>query len=93
MSPPIEERLAVLHEHYIRQINASVATGRWGLVRELADEYEDESLQLMLSHRDGTPGQPSRGPADILELGGWTTHGRSTPRADTWRSRFWRRHS
>ena len=54
MPLPIEERLAALHEHYVSQINASVARGRLDLVRELVDEYEDESLHLMLSSGDGT---------------------------------------
>ena len=91
MPLPIEERLAALHEHYVSQINASVARGRLDLVRELVDEYEDESLHLMLSSGDGTVRQLSREPADILEFGPHTRSERGTARAD--RLRFWRRTS
>ena len=89
MPLPIEERLAALHEHYVSQINASVARGRVDLVRELVDEYEDESLHLMLSSGDGTVRQLSHEPADILGFGDQTRSGRGVPRAD--RFRFWRR--
>jgi hypothetical protein len=91
MPLPIEERLAALHEHYVSQINASVARGRLDLVRELVDEYEDESLHLMLSSGDGTVRQLSHEPAEILEFGSRTRSGRGVPRAD--RFCFWRRTS
>jgi hypothetical protein len=90
---PIEERLADLHAHYVRRINASVAAGRLDLVRELADEYEDDSLELMLALEGGTASQPDYGRAEIRELGGPTPFWHAAGRPGTWRFRFWRRSS
>ena len=58
---PIEERLASLQAHYAERINAAVAAGRMDLVRDLANDYEDEALELILAtaaHRASrTPGR------------------------------------
>lgn len=73
---PIEERLAALHAHYVRRVNAAVGAGRMDLVRDLVDEYEDETLECVLEHeapRTGsglaswTASDPTLGPAEILE--------------------------
>jgi hypothetical protein len=102
---PIEERLAALHAHYIRQINASVAAGRMDLVRDLADEYEDESLALLLALEGGPPSRPDLGPdsgsaqildlglAQVLDFGGRTPSWHGVGRPGGWRFRFWRRGS
>jgi hypothetical protein len=66
---PFKERLALLQAHYLERIDAAVATGRMDLVRELADNYEDEALQLMLSVEGGALNQPGHGTAEILEFG------------------------
>ena len=83
---PIEERLASLQAHYAERINAAVAAGRMDLVRDLADDYEDEALELILAnaaHRD------SRTPAtvEILEFDGAWPHWH---RSGTSRFGFWR---
>jgi hypothetical protein len=57
------------------------------LVRDLANDYEDEALQLMLAVEGGVPAEPGHQPAEILELGP------SWPRwsgSGTWRFGFWR---
>ena len=64
-------------------IDMAVAAGRMDLVRELADDYEDEALQLMLSVEAGAATQPSDGTAEIIELGRGSSH-----RSERWR--FWR---
>jgi hypothetical protein len=66
---PFEEGLAVLRAHYLARIDTAVAAGRMDLVRELADSYEDEALQLMLRVGGGAPFEPGHGPVEILELG------------------------
>ncbi len=45
---PIQQRLASLQAHYAERINAAVAAGRMDLVRDLANGYEDEALELIL---------------------------------------------
>ena len=84
---PFEEGLAFLRAHYAERIDMAVAAGRMDLVRELADSYEDEALELMLSVEGGAPTQPDHGTAEILELGpAWP----SRPASRTWRFGFWR---
>jgi hypothetical protein len=87
---PIEERLAAYHAHYVWRINAAIAGDQMDLVQDLVDEYEDESLGLMLAQGSTTSGAASDGAAEILEFGGGTQYlpgGRhSRPRF-----RFWRR--
>ena len=56
---PIEERLPRLSEHYIWRINAAVAAGRMDLVRDLANDCQDEALDLMLALGGGTPSPPT----------------------------------
>jgi hypothetical protein len=84
---PFQKALASLHAHYAERIEAAVAAGRMDLVRELADGYEDEALQLMLTLEGGTPTQLGFGNAEILELGPvWPRRERSSSR----RFGFWR---
>jgi hypothetical protein len=85
---PIEERLASLQAHYAKRIDAAVAAGRMDLVRDLADDYEDEALELILAGEGGTSSQPDYGTAEILEFGrGWP----QSQGSGTWRFAFWRR--
>lgn len=98
---PIEERLAALHAHYVRRVNAAVAAGRMDLVRDLVDEYEDEALEWMLEHEaprsaaglgSGAAGDPNLGPAELLDSGAgtpWWSEGADP--GGTSRFRFWRR--
>ena len=51
---PFEEGLAFLRAHYAERIEAALVAGRMDLVRELADGYEDEALELMISVEGGT---------------------------------------
>ena len=80
-----EEGLAFLRAHYAERIDMAVAAGRMDLVRELADSYEDEALQLMLTVEGGASIQPQHGTAEILELGPTWPH-----RAGSSSWRFWR---
>ena len=66
---PFEEGMAFLRAHYAERIDVAVAAGRMDLVRDLADSYDDEALQLMLSVEGGAPSQPGHGTVEILELG------------------------
>jgi hypothetical protein len=84
---PFEEGLAFLRAHYAERIDMAVAAGRMDLVRELADNYEDEALELMLSVEGGGPTQQDHGRAEILEFGPTWPH-RSA--SSTWRFGFWR---
>ncbi|HET8916288.1 MAG TPA: hypothetical protein VFM91_11335 [Propionibacteriaceae bacterium] len=84
---PLEEGLAFLRAHYAERIDMAVAAGRMDLVRELADSYEDEALQLMLSVEGDTPTQPEQGAAEILVFGPARPH---QPALGTWRFGFWR---
>jgi hypothetical protein len=86
---PFEEGLAFLRAHYAERIDMAVAAGRMDLVRELADSYEDEALELMLSVEGGTPTQPGHGTVEILEFGPWSAS--SGPASSTRRFGFWRR--
>jgi hypothetical protein len=85
---PIEERLASLQAHYARRIDAAVAAGRMDLVRDLADGYEDEALELILADQGGSLRQPHHGTAEILEFNSVWPHWH---RPGTWRFGFWRR--
>jgi hypothetical protein len=84
---PFEEGMAVLRAHYAERIEAAVAAGRMDLVRELADNYEDEALELMLTVEGGIPAQPDHGIAEILEFGPAWPH---RPGSGTRRFGFWR---
>jgi hypothetical protein len=83
---PIEERLASLQAHYAERINAAVAAGRMDLVRDLANDYEDEALELILE--SGASSQPGSGTVEILEFDGAWPHWH---RPGRWRFGFWRR--
>jgi hypothetical protein len=85
---PFEEGLAFLRAHYAERIEMAVAAGRMDLVRELADHYEDEALELMLSVEGGAPTQPGHGTVEILEFGPWSA---PRPASSTRRFGFWRR--
>ena len=41
------ERLRALHDSYVWEVNAAVGAGRLDLVRELADQFFDEALELI----------------------------------------------
>jgi len=84
---PIEERLASLQAHYTDRINAAVAADRMDLVRDLAEGYEDEALELILASEGGTSRQQENGTAEILEFDGAWPHWR---RSRTARLGFWR---
>ena len=84
---PFEEGLASLRAHYIWRIDAAVAAGRMDLVRELANDYEDEALELMLAVEGGVPAEHDRQTAEILEFGPAWPH---WPNPGAWRFGFWR---
>jgi len=69
---------------------AAVAAGRMDLVRDLANDCQDEALDLMLALGGGTPSQPEYDAAEILEFGGGWPQRRRAGRPGTWRFRFWR---
>ena len=75
--------LRELHDAYAWKVNAAVAEGRMDLVRELADEYTDEALQLMTTHRSPGCGRP-----ECAICAGGT----SSPTVPPRRRRFWQRH-
>ena len=77
---PLDERLPALHAHYTALVNAAVAAGRMDLVQDLANECQDEALEMILEAEDAAGGR-IRGNAEVLEAGGW-------PR---WRARHRRR--
>ncbi len=89
---PIDERLRLLHAHYTSQINAAVGAGRMDLVRDLANDCQDEALALILAAEDGTSTQPNQGTVEILEFDVWPRW-RGVHRPGTWRSWFRRRSS
>jgi len=89
VSTHIDERLKILDVHYTRRISAAVDAGRMDLVRDLANDYHDEALALMVA-ADGTSSQLNWGTAEILELGGWPSSENADRRAGWW-FRFWQR--
>ena len=83
---PFEEGLAFLRAHYAERIEAALVAGRMDLVRELADGYENEALELMISVEGGAAPLPGHGTLEILKFGP-----SSRPRpASNWRFGFWR---
>ena len=93
MSIPIDERLQLLDAHYTTRISAAVDADRMDLVRDLANDYHDEALALMLAAEGNTSSQMMNwGTAEILELGGWPRSENADRRAGWW-FRFWRRSS
>ena len=83
---PFEEGLASLRAHYAERIEAALVAGRMDLVRELADGYENEALELMISVEGGAT-QPDHSAAEILEFG---PSSRDRPGPGRWRFGFWR---
>jgi hypothetical protein len=51
------EQLRELHDTYVWQVNAAVGAGRLDLVRELADQYLDEALELLTAGEPATCGR------------------------------------
>jgi hypothetical protein len=86
---PIDERLPRLSAHYIWQINAAVAAGRMDLVRDLANDCQDEALDRMLALGGATSSQPYDA-AEILEFGGGRPQRRRAGRPGTRWFRFLR---
>jgi hypothetical protein len=84
---PFEDALASLRAHYLERIDAAVAADRMDLVRELADDYEDEALKLIVCVEGGTQSQAGHGKTEILEFGPVWPH-REGMRSE--RFRFWR---
>ena len=56
---PLDERLPALHAHYTARVNAAIAAGRMDLVRDLADDCEDEALEMILE-AEGASGRNNR---------------------------------
>lgn len=75
--------LSELHDAYVWKVNVAVAEGRMDLVWEFEDEYTDEVLQLMTTHRSGGCGRPEC----AICVGGASSLAVPAPRR-----RFWRRH-
>jgi hypothetical protein len=92
VSIPIDERLQLLDAHYTRRISAAVDADRMDLVRDLANDYHDEALALILTTEGSTSSQLNWGTAEVLELGGWPRSENADRRAGWW-FRFWRRSS
>jgi hypothetical protein len=84
---PFEEGLAFLRAHYVERIDAAVAAGRMDLVKELADDYEDEALQLMLRVEGGVPAQADHRSVEILEFGPTWQNRSASRRFGFWRHR------
>ena len=47
--PAIEERLGALSAHYTWRINAALAADRIDLARDLANDWHDEALQMIIT--------------------------------------------
>jgi hypothetical protein len=92
MSTSIDERLQLLDAHYVRRISAAVDADRMDLVRDLANDYHDEALALILAAEGNTSSQLNQGTAEILELGGWP-RSEDIDRKAGWWFRLWRRNS
>ena len=87
--PAIEERLGDLQAHYTWRINAALAADRIDLARDLANDWHDEALQIVIA-RAGGSSTPSLPMTEVLELGGWPKS-RVTGRNSGWLSRLLRR--
>jgi hypothetical protein len=51
--------LAELHATYVWDVNAAVAEGRDDLVRDLADDYFERSVRLMMGQQPPGCGRPT----------------------------------
>jgi hypothetical protein len=74
--------LRELHEAYVWKVNAAVAEGRMDLVREFADAYTDEALQLITTLHPPGCGRPD---CSVC------ARGSAGPAVPARRRRFWRR--
>ena len=81
---PLDERLPALHAHYTARVNAAIAAGQMDLVAELADECQDEALELILEAEGASDRRTN--PIEVLDVGGWARWRLRHPRAP------WRRH-
>ena len=69
---PLDERLPALHAHYTALVNAAIAAGRMDLVRDLANDCEDEALEMILEAEGAATGRSNRGGgARDRRLAGW----------------------
>ncbi len=86
--PAIEERLGALSAHYTWRINAAIAADRIDLARDLANDWHDEALQMIITvaGRSSAPNPPM---AEVLELGAWPKW-RLMGRNRGWLSGLWR---
>jgi hypothetical protein len=50
--------LTELHDSYVWDVNAAVAEGREDLVRDLADDYFERSVRLMMGEQPTGCGRP-----------------------------------
>jgi hypothetical protein len=89
--PAIEERLGALHAHYTWRINAALARGRNDLARDLANDWHDEAVELIIA-LGGTSSAANHHMTETIELGGWPKS-RVTGRDSGWLSRLWRHNS
>jgi hypothetical protein len=51
LDDPLDDELTELHDLYVWQANAAVSTGRDDLAWELAQEFPDEALELLVRSR------------------------------------------
>jgi hypothetical protein len=70
VSTPIDERLQLLDAHYTWQVSAAVEAGRMDLVRDLANDYHDEALAMMLAAEGNTSSQVNWGTAEYSSWAG-----------------------
>ena len=82
MPIPINERLRLLHAHYTSQINAAVAADRMDLVRDLANDCENEALALMLAAEGDLSSQANQQRSRSWSLTAGRAGQASTDRAD-----------
>ena len=75
--------LRELHEAYVWKVNEAVAEGRMDLVREFADQYTDEALELMATLQSPGCGRPDCTRCTPVD---------SSPTVAPRRRRFWRLH-
>jgi hypothetical protein len=68
--PAIDERLDALNAHYTWRINAALGEGRIGLARDLANDWHDEALEMIIASAGESSGPYPR-MAEVLELGAW----------------------
>ena len=52
-------------------MNAAIAAGRMDLVRDLADECQDEALEMILEAEEESGRRRHQPTVEVLEVGGW----------------------